>query len=423
MMLVGLVLGASGVRAQDLTIEITKGVEGALPVAVVPFGVDGPIPQDLSAIVSADLQRSGRIDVVSSESYHDRPTDVSQVNFPEWRSRQVDNLVVGQVRTEADGRFTVQFQLVDVLQGTQTMGYTFNVGGDELRRLAHRISDLVYERLTGERGAFDTRIAYIKATGQPGSTSYTLVVADSDGDEPQVILRSTEPLMSPAWSPDGNRLAYVSFENRKPEIIVQDVFTGERSTVASYPGINGAPAWSPDGRKLALTLSKDGSPSIYVHDLGTGSLTRLTHGNAIDTEPAWWPDGRSIVFTSDRGGSPQLYRIDSNGGQPARQTFDGNYNARASISPDGEYVAMVHRSGNKFTISVMNAHTREARIITEGSLDESPSFAPNGRMIIYATSRGGRGVLKAVSVDGRVEQSLVSRDSDVRDPAWSPYMR
>jgi TolB protein len=317
----------------------------------------------------------------------------------------------------------VQFQLVDVLQGTQTMGYTFSVGADELRRLAHRISDLVYERLTGERGAFDTRIAYIKAAGQPGSTSYTLVVADSDGDEPQVILRSTEPLMSPAWSPDGDRLAYVSFENRKSEIIVQDVFTGERSTVASYPGINGAPAWSPDGRKLALTLSKDGSPSIYVHDLGTGSLSRLTHGNAIDTEPAWWPDGRSIVFTSDRGGSPQLYRIDANGGQPARQTFDGNYNARASVSPDGQYVAMVHRSGNKFTISVMNAQTREARIVTEGSLDESPSFAPNGRMIIYATSRGGRGVLKAVSVDGRVEQSLVSRDSDVRDPAWSPYMR
>lgn len=418
--LVGKVLYAE----QDLTIDITKGVEGAVPIAIVPFGAQGPVPEDTAAIIAADLRRSGRFELLAPQAYADRPTDFSQIDFPNWRSLQVDHVVVGQVRPSATGRFAVQFQLADVLQANQMLGLSFDVGADELRRLAHHISDLIYEKLTGERGAFNTRIAYITTNQQAGGTAlYNLVVADADGYNPQVILRSSQPLMSPAWSPDGNRLAYVSFEDRRAQIIVQDVYSGARQTATAFPGINGAPAWSPDGQRLALTLSKDGNPEIYIYTLAGGSLTRLTNNSAIDTEPAWSPDGRSIVFTSDRGGSPQLYRLNASGGEPQRLTFQGDYNARAVFSPDGRYLAMVHRGAGRFSIAVMDMQTRQLRVLTEGGLDESPSFAPNGRIIIYATSRGGRQSLAAVSVDGRVQQSLVLRDNDVREPVWSPYSR
>lgn len=423
-LLLGFILNVSLINAQDLTIDITRGVEGAQPIAIVPFGAWGTAPVDMAAIISADLRRSGRFDPLSPQSYGDRPADFSQLNFPGWRALRVDHVVVGQLRPGEGGRYQVQFQLADVLQANQMMGLSFNVRSEELRRLAHHISDLIYEKLTGERGAFDTRIAYVTAIRQgDGRSVYNLVVADADGYNPQIILRSTEPIMSPSWSSDGNRLAYVSFEGHRAQIIVQDVFSGSRQTVAAFPGINGAPSWSPDGLRLAFTLSKDGNPEIYVYNLAGGGLSRITTNSAIDTEPVWSPDGKSIFFTSDRGGSPQIYRVSLGGGEPQRVTFEGDYNARPVFSPDGRYLAMVHRRGGRFHIAVMDMQTRQLRILTEGGLDESPSFAPNGRMIIYATSQGNRQTLAAVSVDGRVQQSLVLRDNDVRDPVWSPYNR
>ena len=417
-----MLLVVSPLQAQ-LTIEITKGIEGAIPIAVVPFASQGDPPEDIAAIVSADLQRSARFDILPPDTYADRPSEFSKLNPATWRALQVDHVVVGSVQPSADGGYGVRFQLAEMLQGRQLLGLSFQVRGNELRRLAHHISDLIYEKLTGQSGAFDTRIAYITASRGIEGNTYTLVVADADGYNPQVVLRSTEPLMSPSWSPDGAKLAYVSFEGRRPQIIVQDIYSGARRKITPYPGINGAPSWSPNGQQLAFTLSKDGDPEIYIYGLADNRLTRMTHNSGIDTEPVWSPDGTFLIFTSDRGGSPQLYRLDLAGGQPQRLTFEGDYNARASVSPNGNAVSMVHRSGGRFYIAHMELANRRVRILTQGGLDESPSFSPNGQMIIYATSQAGRGILSAVSVDGRIQQRLVAQGSDVREPAWSPHNR
>ncbi len=413
-----------------LTIEITQGVEGAAPIAIVPFGWRGAggsqPPEVMHRIVAADLQRSGFFKPLPDEDMIARPVEAAQVNFADWRALNVDHVVVGRMQELPDGTYQVQFQLLDVYKGTQLAGYSIRSRKPDLRRTAHQISDIVYQTITGKPGAFDTHIAYITVThNRKQERIYRLAVADADGHNEQIVYESKKPLMSPSWSPDGKRLVYVSFTRGRPEIYIQNIFSREIRRVADFKGINSAPVFSPDGTQLALTLSKDGNPEIYLMDLRSKRLSRVTRSYAIDTEPAWMPDGKAIVFTSDRGGSPQLYRVKVNrkgaAGRVERLTFDGNYNARASVSPDGRYLAMVHREQGKFRIAVQDLKTGHFRILTESRLDESPSFAPNGSMIIYATEDNYRGVLAAVSVDGRAQQRLSLQSGDVREPAWSTF--
>jgi len=333
---------------------------------------------------------------------------------------KADNLVIGKVTPTGAG-YTVKFYLFDVFRGVQLSAFSLRSSGANLRLTAHQIADMIYETLTGEPGAFATRIAYITVVDlERGKRRYSLVVADSDGYNPRSVVQSDQPLMSPAWSPDGTRLAYVSFETQRPRIYEQVLATGERQLLASFDGINGAPAWSPDGQKMALVLSKDGNPQIYVMDLATKKLRRLTDSLGINTEPAWSPDGRHIIFTSDRGGTPQIYRMSADGGPAERLTFEGNYNARASYAADGHSIVIVHGEGNIFQIAVLDLQTRALQVLSKGPLDESPSFAPNGRIIIYAAEERNRGVLATVSVDGRVKERLSAREGDAREPAWAP---
>lgn len=409
-----------------LTIEITEGVEGALPIAVVPFGWEGTGAQpgqDIAAIVDSDLSRSGRFRTLPANDMLARPHSDSEVEYRDWKVLGMENLVVGRIQPNGADGYLVRFQLFDVFKGAMLTGYSIPTTEGNLRTTAHRISDLIYETLTGEKGAFSTRIAYVESVpGSDGKNRVALRVADADGYNPQTILSSPDPIMSPAWSPDGLRLAYVSFVRGKPAIYVQEVFTGTRQQVAAYKGINGAPAWSPDGRQLALTLSKDGNPEIYVLNLASKGLRRLTEHYAIDTEPSWSPDGRHIVFTSDRGGKPQIYRVPVGGGGAERLTFEGSYNSRASYSPDGKSLTLVTQRGSDFRIGILQLGSRRLQVLSAGVLDESPSFAPNGNMIIYATKTGGRRELAAVSIDGKVRQRLALQGGgDVREPAWSPY--
>ncbi len=417
-------------RAQAvLTIEITQGVEGATPIAIVPFawsGKEAP-PQFMHRIIAADLQRSGFFKPLPEEDMISRPDEAGKVNFADWRALKVDYVVVGKMMPQPDGTFQVQFQLLDVYKGKQLAGYSIRSRKPSLRITAHQISDIIYKRITGVRGAFDTHIAYITVTeNRKGQKLYRLAIADADGFDEQIVYESTHPLMSPSWAPDGKRLAYVSFLSGRPEVFIQNILTREIKKVSGFKGLNGAPSWSPDGRRLALTLSKDGNPEIYVLDLKTGKFTRITRHYAIDTEAVWTPDGNALIFTSDRGGSPQLYRVELNRQgmpveRPRRLTFDGNYNARASVSPDGRRVAMVHREKGRFQIALLELDSGRFRILTDSRLDESPSFSPNGTMIIYATEDNYRGILAAVSVDGRAHQRLSLQTGDVREPAWSPF--
>ena len=318
-------------KAEDLlTVKITKGVEGAMPIAIVPFGTSVPLSVDIAQVVADDLRRSGRFQPMSPSEMPSQPHTLAEVNFADWKRLGMDNLVVGQVMPSPAGEYQVEFRLADVYSGTQTLGYGIPSSPNQLRLIAHHIADLIYEKLIGVKGAFATRIAYVTVEKGAGGRTYKLEVADADGHNPQTLLSSKQPLLSPVWSPDGSRLAYVSFEGRNSAIYIQDVATGHRQEAASGPGINSAPAWSPDGSRLAMTLSRDGNPEIYVLRLGSGQLQRLTHDPAIDTEAAWSPDGSHLVFTSDRGGGPQIYRISASGGSPARLTHEGSYNARPS---------------------------------------------------------------------------------------------
>ncbi|MEQ1545400.1 Tol-Pal system beta propeller repeat protein TolB [Methyloglobulus sp.] len=414
-LILGLMLAFAPLSQAELTIDITESSDSGTPVAVVPFATSGA-PVDVSSVINADLARSGYFKMLAEQYMRSRPSSASAVQFPEWQALNQNYLVVGQVGGGTGGQYSVQFQLLDVLKSSQLLGYQMNSSAADLRRTAHQIADMIFEKLTGKKGAFSGRIAYVTNNKQQSQ----LQVADADGFNPQTIASSQEPLMSPSWSPDKSKMAYVSFERKTAAIYVQILATGQRKRVAEFPGINGAPAWSPDGNKLALTLSKDGSPDIYTLNLGSGSLTKLTKSYSIDTEPVWSPDGNNIVFTSDRGGKPQLYMVSSNGGGEKRITFSGDYNARASFSPDGKSIAMVHGNGGDYRIGVMDVGSKSINVLTTGPADESPSFAPNGTMVLYATKKGGTAYLSAVSLDGKMQQKLAFSNGGVREPAWAP---
>jgi len=423
--LMGMVLWSANVQAV-LTIEITRGLDIGTPIAIVPFRWEGPVrlPQNVSDVIEADLARSGRFAVLPKKDFFSSPHDDTDVVFKDWRILKAEALVIGSVRLVAPEKYQVQFRLFDVFKETQIVGFRYTISANMLRAVAHQISDIIYEKITGEPGAFNTRIAYITREEPPGTKpAYKLQVADSDGVNPQTVVRSADPLMSPAWSPDGYRLAYVSFEDKRPKVYIQSWTAGRRELIAEFAGLNSAPAWSPDGRSLALTLSRDGNAEIYTMRLDTREFKRLTFDQAIDTEPSWSPDGRDIIFTSDRAGSPQIYRMNASGGAAERLTFDGDYNARASYAADGKSITFVSRQTGGFRIAVLQLDTKTTSVLTDTTLDESPSFAPNGRMIIYATEVRGRGVLATVSSDGRVRQLIKFEEGDIREPAWSPYNR
>ena len=421
-----LALSLSGVRAVALTIEITKGADGGIPIAVVPFKWQGQsaLPVEVGDIIAADLYRSGQFNPLPVDDFLSRPSDESEVKYKDWRLIKAVNLVVGRVTQMGTDRYAVRFQLFDVFRERQLAAFLWKVTGSDLRKIAHQISDKVYEALTGRPGAFDSRIAYVTLlrTASKGS-EYQLMVADADGYNPKQILRSPDPILSPAWAADGTWLAYVSFEDGRSKIFVQNLNTGARKKLAEFPGINGAPAWSPDGKHMAMTLSRDGNPEIYVMHIASGSLRRLTNHSSIDTEAAWSPDGRHLVFTSDRAGRPQIYRISAAGGRAERLTFEGKENARASYDRAGKHLTLVTNHGNGDQIGVFSLPTGSLEILTDGRLDESPTFAPNGAMILYAAQRGGSGLLSAVSADGRVRQVLRSESGTVREPAWSSLNR
>lgn len=421
------ILGALSLPAPAqarLTIEVTGGVEAAQPIAVVPFGVsEGLIPkEDVATIIAADLVRTGKFRAMPTRDMLSMPSTVSEVDLRDWSLLNMNSLVIGRVEQEETG-YRVSYSLFDVFGGKEiaTISHSTTPGG--LRPTAHRIADEIYEKLTGQPGVAATRIAYITANGRGNNQTVTLRVADADGSNSQTIVSSHEPIMSPAWSPDGRRLAYVSFENRRPAIYVQDLASGQRDLVASYPGINGSPAFSPDGQRLAMTLSKDGNANIYVLDLLSRQLTQVTDHFAIDTEPAWSPDGNDLIFTSDRGGSPQIYRTSAAGGPATRISTEGDYNARSSYSPDGKSITMVTRVNGQFRIAVQDLARGFTKLLSQGGLDESPSFSPNGSMVIYATIQNGQGVLATAAVEGGGSQRLSQDTGEVREPAWSPKIK
>jgi TolB protein len=415
-------------RAQ-LQIEVTSGVTDPIPIAVVPFA--GAIPTDASAgasvadVVEHDLASSGRFRLMPHNQMRATPSQAKDVVLPDWRAAGNDYVVVGHVSALGADQFAVEFQLLNALNSEELANRRFTGPANALRDAAHQVSDLIYQKILGVRGAFATRIAYVAVLGSPPMQRFELVIADADGANARVVLDSQQPVMSPAWSPDGKWLAYVSFEHKRSTVYVQQVSTGVRQLVSARAGINGAPVWSPDGHKLAITLSgSEGNPEIYTLDLSTQELTRLTDDPSINTEPTWAPDGHSIYFTSDRGGGPQIYQIGLGpGDRPKRITFEGTYNAGPRISPDGTQLAVVSlQPGNNYCIAVQDLASGTLRVLSHGPLDNAPSFAPNGAMLIYSGTEHGQVVLKRVSLDGLTSQRLASEQADVRDPVWGPFL-
>jgi TolB protein len=416
-----LACAACPLQAQ-LSIEITGAGAQRIPIALPALAGEAaladPSGATVSAIVRADLERSGLFRAIEVPPLVPQPTEATPVNYAEWRSRLADALVQGSVAGRPDGRFEVRFRLYDVVKQASLGGVAYTLSRDQVRATAHRVADYVYEKLTGEKGVFSTRIAYVVKRGN----RFELQIADADGANEQAMLVSNEPIISPAWSPNGKRLAYVSFQNKKPIVYVQDIEVPKQLIVANFKGSNSAPAWSPDGKRLAVALTRDGTSQLYLINPDGSGLQRLTRSGAIDTEPCFSPDGQWIYFTSDRGGTPQIYRMPAAGGEAQRITFEGSYNVTPRVSPDGKSLAYVARNDGKFRVALLDLTTRQVQIMTDSDLDESPSFAPNGRLILLATIVAGRGVLTAVSSDGRVKQRLTISAGDVREPAWGPLI-
>ena len=412
-------------QERPLELDIIGGNAAALPIAVVPMPYQGGAAApatDVAAVIRSDLDRSGQFRSLAERDMVQRPTRSADVDYPAWRLLKQDFLVIGRVMDAEAGSYRVEYELFDVARQERLLGFAMTARANAMRDVAHQVADAIYEKILGVRGAFWTRVAYVTASGVGKDTRYALMVADSDGWNPQTVVRSGEPLLSPSWSPDGRKLAYVSFERGNSSIWIQDISTGAREMVTSFRGINGAPDFSPDGTRLALTLSKSGNPEIYVMDLGSKALTQVTSQFGIDTSPTWSADGATLYFTSDRGGRPQVYQVAAGGGSANRVTFEGSYNADPTVSYDGKKIATTQGSGNNYRIALLDRSLGTPRwsMLSPGSLDESPSFAPNAGMLMYAAKEGGRGVLYAVSADARVRQRLVLADGDVREPAWGP---
>ncbi len=424
--LLGLI--AAGAAKAELVIDV-QGIAQPTPVAIVPFGWEGQAPNmplDVAKVITDDLRRSGRFAPIGEDKMLQKPTDGADVDFQDWGFVGVEAVVVGMVTQTGDNAYELRFQLFDVFGQRQLVGFRMPaVTKSTMRGAAHRAADMIYEKLTGIKGVFGTKVAYVTAQRQADEQLYSLIVSDQDGFNEHTIMESKDPIMSPAWSPDSRQLAYVSFEGNKSSIWVQTLRSGNRFSVSSKPGINGAPSFSPDGRRLVVTLGgRDGNLDIYVLDINSRRTTRLTTHRAIDTEGSWSPDGRHIYFTSDRSGGPQVYRVPSTGGTPERVTFEGSYNARPRLSPDGNKLAMVHNDRGNYRIAVMDLERKDVLVLSNGRQDESPSFAPNSDILIYATRQGREGVLETVSADGLIRQKMASRaGGDVREPVWSPFPR
>jgi TolB protein len=416
-------IGAVTARA-ELTIEISQGSDNPTAIAVVPFawqGTGAP-PEDIAQIVDSDLARSGQFAPIQRPDMLGSPTTEGEVFYRDWRAINTEYLLIGRILGTEPIR--VEYELFDVLRQTRVLSSSESGPAKDARMVAHRVADTIYEKLTGVPGAFATKLLYISVERVPGGKDHSrLTMSDSDGARPIVLLKTQEPLLAPTWAPDGQHIAYVSFESGRPAIYSQELATGQRQQLTNFKGLNSSPAWSPDGKSMAMVLSKGGNPDIYLMDLASRQLKQLTRHYAIDTEPAWMPDGQSLLFTSDRGGKPQIYRYDLRSGKTDRVTFEGSYNARARVSQDGRSVVMVHRQDRQFHIALLDLVTNRTQVLTHTDLDESPSIAPNGSMVLYATKHAGRGILAAVAVDGEAKFRLPAREGDVREPAWSPYLR
>ena len=415
------------IAQSELTIRITQGTSKQTPIAIVPFELDVDSSEnflDIPNIVTNNLERSGRFKAIPREDMLQKPSTGADVDFDDWNILGIETLVVGRITQIGNDQYSIQFQLFDIFRGEQILGYRMSANQSSFKYVAHRIADMIFEKITGIKGVFSTQVAYVTADGNSNDRFYKLVISDSDGENERIILESNDPIMSPAWSPDSRQLAYVSFEGNLSSIFIQTLRTGNRRKISDRIGINGSPAFSPDGRKLVLTLSNtDGNLDIHTLDLTTRKISRLTTNRSIDTEGTWSPDGSEIYFTSDRGGSPQIYKISSVGGVPSRITFEGNYNARPRLSPDGKKLAMVHLRDGKYQIGIIDIEKRSLLVLSTGSQDESPSFSPNSDTLIYATRQDGLGFLETVTADGLIRQRLVSQLGNVREPVWSPFPR